>query len=346
MTTASTSSRLTADAIGESMALLGAIPAELAASMSRWKNRWLPVLRRQMEAGDTPNAFAAARALDDHGELEDVGRLRAYERTYRRAHGSGLGRALARRVSPPLEIRDLGRVTLQIGGRLVPLTRVRRKPASLLMYLVTRPNATAQREQILEDLWPDTDPVSASNSLNQSLYFLRRDIDKWYEVDVSAGFVAYESDLVWLDSSLVRIESANFVATARQHLATDFSARAVLDLMDRYGGQFCPEFEYEEWALPWRTRVHTTFLNYAHTASLSLIGRGDIQGARDVALRALTVDPTAADLERVVIWTYWRLGNTSAAIAQYQFLAARDRADGLDPPTLDELTAGPRPQVG
>ncbi len=67
---------------------------------------------------------------------------------------------------------------------------MRRKSASLLMFLVTRPNFTATREQVLEELWPDNDPSSASNSLNQSLYFLRRDIDPWYEDDMSLEYIA------------------------------------------------------------------------------------------------------------------------------------------------------------
>ena len=76
---------------------------------------------------------------------------------------------------------------------------MRRKPASLLMYLVTRPGHTATREQVLDELWPDNDPGSASNSLNQTLYFLRREIDPWYEDDVSIEYVFFEGDLLWLD---------------------------------------------------------------------------------------------------------------------------------------------------
>jgi DNA-binding SARP family transcriptional activator len=336
-----------ADAIGQSLTLVPEVPPDLANSIAKWTGRWLPILRRQMAAGDTANAFAAARLLDDHGTLEDIGRLRAYEKTYaRRARGSGLGRALARRVSPRLEVQDLGRVTLRVGERLVPLTRVRRKPASLLMYLVTRPNGTAQREQILEDLWPDTDPSSASNSLNQSLYFLRREIDPWYEDDVSADYVAYESELLWLDSGLVRVASIEFVADVRRSMSQHFNSADAIALLERYGGPFCPEFEYEEWAMTWRSRAHSAFLSFAHTAAAQLIERVDIRGARDVALQVLSVDPTAADLERVLIWTYWRLGNTSAASAQYQHLAAQESADGLDSIPLSELVSAPRPVSG
>ena len=45
-------------------------------------HRWLPSLRRQLGKG-APAGNVAAHLLDQFGELEDVGRLRAYFKTYR-----------------------------------------------------------------------------------------------------------------------------------------------------------------------------------------------------------------------------------------------------------------------
>jgi DNA-binding SARP family transcriptional activator len=328
-----------ADALGEDLDLFAELPAELGESIKTWKCRWLPILRRQLGRGNVPGAHVAARLLDEYGALDDVARLRAFEKTYvKRGRAVGLGKALARRESHQLEIHDLGRVTLRVGERYVPLSRIRRKPASLLMYLVTKPNFTATREQVLDELWPDSDPVGAMNSLNQSLYFLRREIDPWYEDDVSADYVAYEGELLWLDPALVRVESADFLGEARGLLGGLFSAPDALAFMDRYIGQFSPDFEYEEWAMPWRSRVHASFLDFAHAAVNRLAGAGDLSGARDVAARALLADPTASDIEQELIWLYWRLGATSAASAQYQHLVARNRRDGIESPTLSAMT--------
>ncbi|CAN5751469.1 BTAD domain-containing putative transcriptional regulator [soil metagenome] len=329
-----------ADALGENLDLLGEVPEELSESIGKWKGRWLPILRRQLGRGNVPGAHVAARLLDEHGTLDDVARLRAFEKSYvKRTRAVGLGKALARRVSHRLEIRDLGRVVLRVGERYVPLSRIRRKPASLLMYLVTKPNFTATREQVLDELWPESDPVSAMNSLNQSLYFIRREIDPWYEDDVSADYVAYEGELLWLDPTLVRAESAEFLSEARGLLSGPLSGRDALAFVDRYMGQFSPDFEYEEWAMPWRSRVHASFLDFAHAAVSHLSGAGDLNIARDVAARALLADPTASDIEQKLIWLYWRLGATSAASAQYQHFVTRHRSDGLEAPTLAEMTS-------
>jgi DNA-binding SARP family transcriptional activator len=230
-----------------------------------------------------------------------------------------------------------------VGERSVPLSHVRRKPASLLMYLVTRPNFTATREQIIEDLWPESDPMAALNSLNQSLYFLRREIDPWYEDDVSADYIPYEGELVWLDAGLVRSASAEFVSGATDQALKTAASAQWLALIGNYAGQFSPEFEYEEWAMSWRSRVHASFLEFAHTAVARSVDAGDLQVAREIATRTLAVDPSASDIEHKLIWLYWHLGMTSAAAAQYQHMEGQHRADGLEPPPLDSITAAERP---
>jgi DNA-binding SARP family transcriptional activator len=332
-----------ADAIGSRLDLLSPLPAEIEHSIVTWPGRWHPILRRQLEMGNVPAAHAAAEVLATFGGIDDVGRLRAFDRTYRRRGKPALGTLLARRVSPPLHIDDLGRGALRVGSREIAINKVRRKPVSLLLYLVTRSNFTATREQVLEDLWPEGDPNSGANSLNQSLYFIRRQIDPWYEVNVSHDYVAFEAELLWLDADLVRVASAEFLTEARRLAAETFSPTEARALVAGYEGQFCPEFEYDEWAMTWRSRVHAAYLDFAHTAMSRLIEASEFDLARDIAGIVLSVDPTAEDIERKLIWLYARLGSTSAAVAQYQHLASTLRADGLDAPTLKDLTEPVRP---
>jgi DNA-binding SARP family transcriptional activator len=298
----------------------------------------LPVLRRQLQKGNHPAARVAALLLDEFGELEDVVRLRAYAKTYsRRGHiGSQLGRSLSKRVGPKLEIFDLGRVRVRVGERVIDVSAMRRKPASLLLYLVTRPSHTATRDEVLDQLWPDTAPSSAANSLNQSLYYLRRDIDPWYEDNLSIEYVPYEGELVWLDPDLVRVASIAFLDLTRA--STDGERRrSALEIVEGYGGRFAPEFEYEDWAITWRSRLQVAFLEFSQQSVDELMRRGDVAGARDVALKALEAEPDARDLERKLIALYWRLGSKAAARAQYSHFAALERADGFDPPTFDAL---------
>jgi DNA-binding SARP family transcriptional activator len=328
-----------ADALGPSLPSVNPLPQALHDSIRQWPKRWLPILRAQMARGNVPAGRTAALLLDEHGDIGDVVRLRAFAKTYsRRGRVSpSLGTHLAKTAAHKLEVLDLGRVRIRVGGRTVELSSARRKPASLLMFLITRPNFTATREQVLEELWPDTDPTSASNSLNQSLYFLRRDIDPWYEDDISVEYVAFEGDLVWLDGDLVRASSVDFIKGVRAVSVGSVQPRDAQLLLDFYAGHFAPEFEYEDWASAWRSRVHACFLEFAHGVVKQLIGAGAFADARDVALRAFEADPEARELERTLIALYWRLGARSAANAQYNHFAAQERADGFEPVTLSDL---------
>jgi DNA-binding SARP family transcriptional activator len=205
------------------------------------------------------------------------------------------------------------------------------------MFLVTRPRFTATRDQVLDELWPDADPASASNSLNQSLYFLRRDIDPWYEDGLSIDYVHFEGDLVWLDVELTRVQSSSFlqsVRDARRGLAGDTATTTI----SSYTGRFAPEFEYDEWALGWRQRLHAEFLEIAGATMESFEVSGDLSSARDIAAHVLDIDSTAREIEQRLVRIYWRLGARSASLAQYEHLVSVDKADGLEPPSLREIT--------
>jgi DNA-binding SARP family transcriptional activator len=332
----------TADAIGAGLALWDPVPAALESSIAEWPSRWLPVLRRRLSTGNTPGAHMAARLLARHGTLADAPRLAAFERMYvRSARARTLGRSLVRRTSPKLRIRDLGRIRYQAGTREVALTDTRRKAASVLTYLISRPNQTATKEQVLDELWPDLDPEAAANSLNQTLYFLRRDIDPWYTDGISADYIVNESELMWLDRDLVQVDSADFHREASEALAAGQELTVGPVLVERYVGRFAPEFEYDEWAIGWRDRLHALFLHLVHATSRALHEGGRDSEALSLLLAAVNIDPEALELETELVRVYARVGAGGAAARQYRHYADAYRRElGAEPPSLPDLLRG------
>ena len=100
-----------------------------------------------------------------------------------------------------LQVEDQGRVSITVGGRDIAGTSVRRKVLALLCFLLTKAEMSATRDQVLDALWPELDPEIAINSLNQTLYFLRRVFEEQYSEDLSPGYVHHDSDVIWLDPS-------------------------------------------------------------------------------------------------------------------------------------------------
>jgi len=103
---------------------------------------------------------------------------------------------------------DLGRITIRIGERVIPGTDIRKKVLSLLTFLLTRPQFSASREQVIEALWPDMEPEAGANSLNQTSYFLRQVFEPKAGDDSSAGYLNSRADLIWLDPTLVHSRSS------------------------------------------------------------------------------------------------------------------------------------------
>src|SRR4029077_4386345 len=121
-----------------------------------------------------------------------------------------LSGSLSRRVTPKLHLHDLGRTEFDMESTSVLLSQIRRKAAALLLFLASRPGQAAGRELVLDELWPDSSPQDALNSLHQTMYYLRPSIDPWYEDNVSSDYVCLESELMYLDPVLVSIDSVHF----------------------------------------------------------------------------------------------------------------------------------------
>lgn len=183
--------------------------------------------------------------------------------------------------------------------------------------------------------------------MNQTLYFLRRDIDPWYDDDVSVDYVRYESELLWLDQRLVVVDSVRFYNGAARRPPKDVrNEDLAVSLLNVYTGTFCPEFEYEEWALGWRDRLHSVYLALMQQTQVTLIRAGRLQQALQLALLALQTDPDAGDTERTLVWLYSAMGARAAAAEQYEHYAATQRDQlGIEPPSLSQIAAMTPEQV-
>jgi DNA-binding SARP family transcriptional activator len=331
---------MASDVIVPALDLVGTEPLELIKSEARtYPLRWLPALR--VEIGRRSRAAdLAVEILAEIGELEDVPRLRTYGRSsHRTASGPHAARRLARRLAPQIVVCDLGRVMLRIGDLEIPGTGVRRKCLSLLCFLLTRPQWSATKEQVLDGLWPETDPEVAGNSLNQTLYFLRRVFDEKYKEGVSAEYIHYSQDIVWLDSEL--IESWSRDAVAALDRATEGQSPAdILDAAHRYRSQFALDFMYEEWAIEFRDRLHVRFVEAVERSLLEDASTGHFDRAIELARTALDVAPDADELEALLVRLYRLAGSHAAAAEQYEHYARTVRSVlGVDVPPIDEVAS-------
>jgi DNA-binding SARP family transcriptional activator/tetratricopeptide (TPR) repeat protein len=307
----------------------------LVPEMQRRPERWLPSLRQALDRG-TPASLASSRFLEAIGTAEDVGRLRQAGRKHKSAIASDLGKRLAKRVAHRVYVEDQGRVALRVGGHHVEGASVRRKVLALLCYLLTRPRFAANRDEVLEALWPDFEPAVALNSLNQTLYFLRRVVEPGYREDTSPDYVRHDSDVVWLDRQLVSSRSqvcADFIRS----LPAQPSPEQVQKLAEMYHGQFALDFAYEEWAVGYRESTHASYLQVVENALALDIATGHFDRGVLLARRALNVDPNAEQIELSLVRLLRMSGAHAAAAEQYAHYSSVLETLGLEAPPLDAL---------
>jgi DNA-binding SARP family transcriptional activator len=332
-----------ADLIAQSLHVIGALPAFIVQSIRRYPNRWRPVLARQLTHPRGASAHAAARVLMEYGSREDAAYLEAFERKEVGSGKKGLwSKALVRRISPTLRIHDLGRTTYEISGSEAGPSAARRKALALLLYLVTRPRQTATREQVMEELWPNQTPSAATNSLHQTLHFVRRDIAPWHDGVATPDYVPLDAELVYLDSELVQVDSVAFMRQASDALGSTDVFRRGPAILRLYTGRFAPEFEYEDWASDWRTLLHAQFLHLTHATAAALIATNRIQPAVEVLTNAVELDGLAFETRSTLVRTLTRAGALDAAADHYrQYASLMKRELGVRAPPLDSLLKEP-----
>jgi DNA-binding SARP family transcriptional activator len=297
--------------------------------------RWRTPLRLVADA-DSPSKWSAGRVLDEIGEHEDVARLRALAKSASgKAAGRALGRRLSRRLAPHVFVEDQLRVAVCVGNGVVPGGEIRRKVLALLCFLVSRRGFSATRDEVLEALWPELEPTVALNSLNQTVYFLRRVFEPDFNEDLSPGYVQHDSNILWLDTELVTARSAVCWDLVRKATG-GWSPADVEVLASNYVGKFALDFAYEDWAIAYRDSLHAAFLQVVETAIALDTGTGAFDRAIDLARRALAIDPDAEQIEISLLRLYRLSGAHSAAAEQYAHYANAVRREiGVEPPAIE-----------
>jgi DNA-binding SARP family transcriptional activator len=308
----------------------------LIAEATRRPDRWIDSVRRDLSSGSDDHRVALALLLEQIGQPEDVARLSEVAKTVKDRRLRGLGKSLARRLAPRVVIEDLGRLRVKVGPRLVEGSEIRRRVLGLLCLLVTMPKMAATREEVLEHLWPDLDPSSALNSLNQTVYFLRRVFEPDYHDDTSPTYVHQDGETIWLDPELVVSRSGRCRAMIRSLLGVPTPDEAAT-LANEYRARFALDFAYEDWASSYRDQLHASYLRVMEQAIRLDMDSGHIARATFLAERAADVEPDSDDLQVVLIHLYRLSGAHAAATEQYGRYAENLRGIGVEPPALADV---------
>jgi DNA-binding SARP family transcriptional activator len=155
----------------------------------------------------------------------------------------------------------------------------------LLGLLVANLDSGLSRDQVIDRLWPDADPSAAVNSLNQTVFQLRRLFEPEYREGDSPQYLISTVDAVLLNRELVTTDLAEVRRIQVELIEPrDVSSRTSLahELVDLVRGEYLADLRYEDWVATSQLSVHAEL-----RAALLPIAQGWSDApADDLALRA------------------------------------------------------------
>jgi predicted ATPase len=140
-------------------------------------------------------------------------------------------------VAGDVAIGLLGGFVAIRGGEMVAESAWRlRKGRELVKLLALAPHHRLHREQVMEILWPESQPSASRNNLHQVVHVARRAL--------GGEAITLKDELLTLHASVDVDDFESAAAQARR----DGSPRAYRAAVSLYGGELLPENRYEDWA--------------------------------------------------------------------------------------------------
>jgi predicted ATPase/DNA-binding SARP family transcriptional activator len=191
------------------------------------------------------------------------------------------------------------------------------------------------REELVEQVWPDSDADTGRHNLRQALYWLRNVLEP-EETDQGTVLIA-SSAYVSLNPRTVSTDVARFCdyLTELDRRPEDGGADTVLQALrdgaDLYNGHLLPG-NYDDWILIERDRLAAGHLRLLTTLVSTLERAGDADGALYYALQTVVAEPTREDLCRTAMRLYSAVGQPAHALRLFRRLRhALSRDLGITP---------------
>jgi DNA-binding SARP family transcriptional activator len=222
----------------------------------------------------------------------------------------------------------LGGLALAAGGERTGPSAFRRRPLALLAILAAAGARGVSRERLLLYLWPESDARRGRNTLNQTLYALRRDLGA---DDVVVGTTALALNPAVVGCDLWEFERA--LAAGRDE-----------DAVGMYGGPFLAGFsiagllEFEEWSAEERRRLARAYEDALGRLAAAASAAGDRAQAVRWWRRLAAVAPLSTAAAAGLMRALAAAGDRAAALEHARIYTATVRAE-LDAAPDADVTA-------
>ena len=219
----------------------------------------------------------------------------------------------------PLTIQLLGGFHVRVDGQIIPDESWRqRKGKSLLKLLALAPGHSLHRDQLIDELWPETEARAAANLFYQALHAVRKVLDPAGKLGQEYLCLQDEHLHLCPDNPLVvDVEAFEKQAALARGGRDPAAYRSALDL---YAGDLLPEDPYEEWALLRRAELREEYLKLLFELARLYAESNPYEPAISVLNKIIAIDSTHEDAYVLLMQLFARTGQRREAIQQYQKL--------------------------
>ena len=201
------------------------------------------------------------------------------------------------------------------------------KAKELFFFLLLR-NGPAQKEEILDAIWPDADPSKADTQFWTAAYRMRNAVHPDCLVREGSTYRLNPALQVWFDVH----EFEGLIGDALRPAASDTERASRLQrAINLYNGPFLREF-YSEWPEHYRTRLEDRYLAALVALAQLWSGKGAVDPVVELCDRALAVNTFHEEAACLKIEALARAGRVSEAEAAFQAHAAALRDELQEKP--------------
>lgn len=194
--------------------------------------------------------LAVAVARGDRAGAEEAGRRVSRLRQLGFAPVEDQARAMLAPLAPStatgLEVDLLGPLRVRVDGQEVETTWRSMKALEVLACLALRAERGAQREEVIEAVWPDRDPEKGRMLLRAALSEVRRRLEPGRQTGEPSRFLVTTGDRIRL---LAEVDATDALGDAR--------AGRTLAAFGRFRGELLEDLPYAEWAFDQRRALNT-----------------------------------------------------------------------------------------